>query len=41
MIVTTVVYDETPGSCPYEAGDEGGDPGFLTGYTIGVGAVLK
>lgn len=26
-IVTTVVYDVTPGSRPYEWGDDGGDPG--------------
>lgn len=30
-IVVTVVNDGTSGSCLYESGGDGGDPGFLTG----------
>lgn len=33
-IVITDTYGGSPGSCPYET-DDGGDPGHLTGWTVG------
>lgn len=39
MIVTTVVYDGTSTSSPYESGYDGGDPELLSGWSTGSGVV--
>lgn len=40
-IVVTVVYNGTPGSYACEPNGEGGDPGFLTGWTTRIRVILK
>lgn len=39
--MVTVTCDETLGSRLCDSGDDGDDPGFLTGFSLGTGVFLK
>lgn len=39
--MVTVVFGGTPGSCPCDSGNHGGDHGVLTGWSLGKRFVLK
>lgn len=41
LIVFTVTYDRTPGSCPYRSEGTGGDPGHLIRWTTETRVILK
>lgn len=41
MIVTSITLGVTSVRVRYESDGDGGDPGFLTSWTVGTGVVLK